>query len=532
MRDIIIIGGGTAGSVLAERLTRSGRHQVTLVEAGGEPDDKFVKIPAGFARLFKSRVDWAYESEPQPAAGGRQVFIPRGRMLGGSSNINAQIHQWCHPADFGDWVKAGATGWGWEEVVPVFREQEKWLGEDPDQQRGHQGPMIISPNLNAHRLSTAFVDAARRGHVPPQVRYNGVHYQGAWIPELANFRARRYSAYDAYLKPSLKRPNLQVLKETLVERIEVEDGQAVGVTVRRGERVETIPARGIVLAAGAFGSPQLLMLSGLGDPKTLASFGIQVKAEIPEVGQNLQDHPMSALICRSRGTDTLRKIESLPNLLRYIFLKRGPLGSNAVEAMVFAHSAGDPQAPPNIELIFAPFEWRNQGLDLPQIDAFGVGLVVVAPKSRGEVRIRSSNPTDQPVIDFNLLSDPAGADVRVMLAALRLARQICHSHPISVYLDAEIFPGPDVIEDEELREALGGMLQTVYHPTGTCRMGSDRGAVVDPTLRLNGIDRLWVVDASVMPQVPRGHPNAVVAMIANRASGWIDAALSATSHAL
>ncbi|NDD63564.1 MAG: FAD-binding protein [Acidobacteria bacterium] len=489
-------------------------------------DDKFVAIPAGFARLFKSRLDWAFESEPQPSAAGRRIFVPRGRMLGGSSNINAQIHQWCHPADFASWVEAGATGWGWDEVVPVFREQEQWLGDDPELRRGHEGPMIVSPNTNAHHLSRAFVEAARSGFVGGQPGYNGGHYQGAWIPELANLRGRRYSAYDAYLKPSLARPNLRVLKQTLVQRVEVEDGQVVGVAIRQGERIETISARGVVLAAGAFGSPQLLTLSGLGRPALLNELGIPVRGDLPEVGLNLQDHPMTALICRTRGTDTLRTIESLPNLLRYLLFKRGPLGSNAVEAMAFAHSKGDSQAPPDIELIFAPFEWRNQGLDLPQIDAFGVGVAVVAPRSRGSVTLRSADPAVPPVIDFNLLGDPEGADTRALLAALRLARGIVHSPPLAAYLDAEVFPGPAVTSDDDLSEALAQMLQTVYHPTSTCRMGADRDAVVDPQLRVSGIERLWVVDASVMPQVPRGHPNAVVAMIANRASGWIETALA------
>lgn len=525
MKDLIIIGAGTAGCVLAERLTRSGRHEVLLLESGGEPDDKFVRIPAGFARLFKSRLDWAFESEPQPAAAGRQIFIPRGRMLGGSSNINAQIHQWCHPADFAEWVADGATGWGWDEVVPFFRAQEQWLGEDPEGRRGRQGPLIVSPNRNAHRLSRAFVESARACSLGDQPAYNGQPYQGAWIPELANLKGQRYSAYDAYLKPALKRSNLQVMKNAHVQRIDVRDGRAVGVVVGEGAAARTIEAREIVLAAGAFGSPQLLMLSGIGAAATLAHFGIGVKRDLPGVGESLQDHPMSALICRTRGVDTLRTIESLPNLLRYLLFRRGPLGSNAVEAMAFAHHAGDRAAPPDIELIFAPFEWRNQGLDLPVVDAFGIGVVAVAPRSRGRVTLRSPVPLDAPAIDFNLLSDAEGADAAALLAALRLARRIVATPPLAGYVESEQFPGAGAATDEELQQTLAEMLQTVYHPTSSCRMGTDPGAVVDPRLRVRGVDGLWVADASVMPRVPRGHPNAVVAMIANRAAEWIDAAL-------
>lgn len=525
MKDLIIIGAGTAGCVLAERLSRSGSRKVLLIESGGEPNDKFVKIPAGFARLFKSRLDWAFESEPQPAAAGRQIFIPRGRMLGGSSNINAQIHQWCHPADFAGWVESGAAGWSWEDVEPVLRAQEQWLGEDPDGVRGKVGPMIVSSNQNAHRMSVAFVEAARMVQSNHQSTYNGHHYQGAWIPELANLKNQRYSAYDAYLKPSLKRANLEVMKNSHVLQIVIEDGRAAGVRVRTGEVERTIEAGGIVLAAGAFGSPQLLMLSGIGSAEGLSQFGIKVKCNLPGVGEGLQDHPMSALICRTRGTDTLRTIESLPNLLRYILFRRGPLGSNAVEAMAFAHHSADREAPPDIELIFAPFEWRNQGLDLPEIDAFGIGAAVVAPRSRGRVTLRSPNPDDAPVIDFNLLSDPDGADAAALLAGLRLARRIAETPPLSAYVDSEQYPGSSVTEDAELQQSLAQMLQTVYHPTSSCRMGTDERAVVDPHLQVRGIDGLWVADASVMPSVPRGHPNAVVAMIANRAAEWIDNAL-------
>lgn len=475
--------------------------------------------------MFKRNLDWAFESEPQAAANGRRIFTPRGKMLGGSANINVQIHQWCHPADFAGWVEAGATGWCWEDVAPVFRAQERWLGDDPDAVRGRDGPMVILPNRNAHRLSHAFVEAARAAGLGHQPHYNGCAYEGAWLAELAHKDGQRFSVYDAYLKPALGRSNLEVLKQAQVLRVNIEKGQAVGVTVRRDGAEQSYAARGVVLAAGAFGSPQLLMLSGVGPRATLERFGIAVYSEAPEVGENLQDHPVSPFIFRARGTDTLRSAESLPSLLRYLAFKRGMLASNAVEAIGFVGSRSGSDAAPDIELIFAPFEWRREGLEPPQVDAFTIAVAVVAPQSRGRVTLKSANPLDPPLIDFGLLSDAEGRDAAALVAAARLSRKIAGTRPLADYGDGEMFPGSGITKDDELLKQLGQQLQTVYHPTSTCRMGSDARSVVDPQLRVRGIENLWVVDASVMPSVPRGHPNAVVAMIAHRAADWVASSL-------
>jgi choline dehydrogenase len=528
MNDIIIVGAGTAGCVLAERLSSSGRLRVLLIEAGGKPSSPFVKIPAGFAKLFKSKLDWAFESEPQAAADGRRIFTPRGKMLGGSSNMNAQIHQWCHPADFDEWAAAGAAGWGWEEVAPVFREQECWLGEETNGARGRKGPMMVSPNRNAHPLSKAFVAAARASGLGDQPGYNGDAFDGAWLAELAHKDGRRFSVFDAYLKPALGRANLEVLRDAHVLRIEMANGRATGVTVRQGGVEKTLTARGVVLAAGAFGSPQVLMLSGVGPARRLAELGVPVYYDAPEVGENLQDHPMVPVIFLTRGTDTLKKAESPLSLLRYLLLKRGMLASNAVEAFAFTRSSGAPGTPPDIELILAPFQWRNQGLEPPQVDAVSIGVAVVAPRSRGRLRLRSANPLDAPLIDFGLLTDPEGLDAAATLAGARLARRIASLSPLADLVEKEIFPGSALTDDAELLARLTSEIQTVYHPTSTCRMGADPRAVVDPQLRVRGVDGLWVADASVMPAVPRGHPNAVVAMIAYRAAEMVAAGIAAS----
>jgi choline dehydrogenase len=526
VHDVIIVGAGTAGCVLAERLTGSGRLRVLLIEAGGPPASRFVSIPAGFTRLFKSNLDWAYESEPQAAAGGRRVFTPRGKMLGGSSNMNAQVHQWCHPADFDGWAAAGASGWSWNDVAPVFRAQECWRGDGGDPARGRDGPMVISPNLNVLPLSQAFVQAARRAGLGEQPHYNGGDYAGAWLCELAHKGGKRFSAYDAYLKPAMRRANLTVVTGAHATRVVLEGGRATGVSVRRGGAEESHCARGVVLAAGAFGSPQLLMLSGIGPAATLREIGIPMHLDAPEVGANLQDHPIIPMAFQARGTNTFKNAESSSSLLRYLIFKRGMLASNGVEAFAFTRAGPGEQPAPDLEIIFLPFEWRNQGLEPPSVHAFGIAPAVVAPRSRGRVSLRSAEPAAPVRIDFGLLSDPHGIDASVLWAGIRLARKIAATPPLAAANAGELRPGEAAQSTRDFLDYASRELQTVYHPTSTCRMGSDARAVVDPRLAMSGVGGLWVADASVMPAVPRGHPNAVVAMIAHRAAGWIEPALT------
>ena len=523
MHDLIIVGAGTAGCVLAERLSVSGKLRVLLVEAGGEPKSSSISIPAGFANLFKTKFDWALESQPQKSIGGRRIFTPRGRMLGGSANMNAQIHQWCHPADFDGW---GVPGWNWSDVVPVFQAQECWLGENGGPHRGRSGPMFISPNANARPLSRSFVTAARRTGLGDQKHYNGDSYTGAWIAEIAHHRGKRFSAYDAYLKPALARTNLQVIRHSHATRILFDQGIAQGVRLldeSGGER--TFPSRAVVLAAGAFGSPHLLAMSGVGPSESLRRLAIDIVHDAPDVGANLQDHPILPLVFRSATKDTFKRATSPINLLRYLLLKRGMLASCGAEAFAFAQvHKGDVEAP-DLELLFLPFDVRPDLLEPPREHAFSIGAAVVKPRSRGRLIFTSPDPLEPPEIDFGLLTDVEDIDKSILLEGVRIARRIANSSPLREQNAGEMRPGSEIDAEMSSLEQLTTDVQTVYHPTSTCRMGSDDRAVVDPRLSVNGVQRLWVADASVMPSVPRGHPNAAVAMIAARAAGWIEESL-------
>jgi choline dehydrogenase len=520
--DLIIVGAGTAGCVLADELTKSGKLNVLLIEAGGKPKSKFVSIPAGFTKLFKTDHDWAFESEPQREVGNRRIFTPRGRMLGGSSNINAQIHQWCHPADFDGWANDGAAGWDWESVAPVFRAQECLTGEDGIE-RGRSGPMKICLNENIRPLTRQFVEAANTvigGE--PETSYNGRAFEGAWVVEMAHHRGKRFSVYNAFLEPALRRKNLEVITGAQTLSLNLKDGRANGVRIFRDGAEEEFSGRNVILSAGAFGSPQILMQSGIGPAETLRELGLPVGFDAPDVGQNLQDHPVLPLTFRCHTRDNLKNAESLPNLLRYLLLRRGMLASNGIEGIAFTQIHPEPPGAADLELIFVPFDAQKEFLAPPLENAFGIGAAVVYPRSRGRIFLRGNDPREAPGIDFRLLSDPEGIDRKVLLEGIRLTRRIASTPPLGRENIGGLLPADEVQTEGELLDFAASAIQTVYHPTSTCRMGSDERSVVDPKLKVRGFENLWVVDASVMPTVPRGHPNSVVAMIAGRAAGWIE----------
>lgn len=517
--DYIVVGAGTAGCAAAEALTRSGKNRVLLIEAGGKPTSPFIGIPAGFAKLFQSRFDWALETVPQREAGRRRIFVPRGRMLGGSANLNAQIHQWGHPADYMAWAEGGAPGWSWNDVAPHFAAMECVAdGDDPN--RGHTGPMHVAVNPHAHRATCDFVKAAKTGVDRPTRDYNGAQYEGAWVAEIAHRRGKRFSAWNAFLKPAMRRRNLRVMTGCHVTRLLIDRDRAVGVELAGFSAPGELRAKaGVVLTSGAIGSPMILMRSGLGPAAQLRRHGIDVLRDMPGVGTNLHDHAMAVLTFPTRHNSTYKSAESPLNLLRYLLARSGPLASNAAEAIAFAKSCASLPAP-DMELIFAPFEWRNEALSPPAIHAFSIGAALAHPLSRGSVTLRTSAPLSPPLIDFGLFTDAEGQDRRAMIEAVRWAHRVAQSPAMARHLVPvpDLPDAPDAIFDQAC-----SVMQTVYHPAGTCRMGLDADAVVAPDLSVHGIGGLWIGDASIMPQLPRGHPNAAVAMIGARAAAFAEA---------
>ena len=510
MHDVVIVGGGTAGCVLASRLTEDPARSVLLLEAGARSRKLEIKIPAAFSRLYRTNVDWGDSTTPQPRLDDREVVFPRGRMLGGSAAMNAMMILRGHRSDYDAWAAAGSTGWGWEDVEPAFA-------------RSAQGAFPLGRLPEQHVLAEAFVHAAQAVGIPFTDDLNGESNEGVGFVPVSQRRGRRFSVLDGYLRPARRRPNLTIATDALVTRILVEDGRAVGVAYRlHGEpsEQEARCAGEVVLCAGAIGSPQVLQLSGIGPRDALAPLGIDVVHDAPGVGANLVDHLTNGLLVRTRGVETLASAESLRNLVRWALRGRGPLTSNLGEAVAFVRSQPELDAP-DIELLLAPVLFEDEGLTQPTEHGLTLAVVLLRPRSAGTVLVRSADPAELPAIDPRYLSDPDGEDEATLIRGLRLARRVLAQEPLAAFTDGEILPGEDAQSDDELRAHLRALSQTLYHPAGTCRMGSDAGSVVDPELRVRGIERLRVADASVMPTLPRGHTNWPTVMIAERAAGFV-----------
>jgi choline dehydrogenase len=512
VHDVVIVGGGTAGCVLASRLTENPDVSVLLLEAGLRSRRLEVRIPAAFSKLYRTEVDWGDSTTPQAELDGREVVFPRGRMLGGTAAMNAMMVLRGRPADYDAWAAAGCPGWSWEDVEPVFARSA-----------GSAFPLVDLPER--HVLAEAFVHSAQAVGIPFTADLNGEDGEGVGFVPVSQRRGRRFSVLDGYYAPARRRPNLTVVTDAQATRVLVEDGRAVGVEFRTGdEREEARCAREIVLCAGAIGTPHLLQLSGIGPREPLEAAGIPVEHERPAVGANLRDHLANGLLVRTKGVETLASAESLANLARWALLGRGPLTSNLGEAVAFVRSRPGLTLP-DVELLLAPVLFEKEGLEPPSEHGLTLAVVLLTPRSVGSVLVRSADPFEPPAIDPRYLTDPEGEDAATLLRGLRLARRVLAQEPLASYVDGEILPGAEARTDDELRAHLRALSQTLYHPAGTCRMGSNGDAVVDPSLRLRGIDGLRVADASVMPFLPRGHTNWPTVMIAERASELLAQAL-------
>ena len=510
MHDVVIVGGGTAGCVLASRLTENPDVSVLLIEAGPRSRKLHVRIPAAFSKLYRTEVDWGDSTTPQPALDGREVVFPRGRMLGGSAAMNAMMVLRGTRADYDGWAAAGCTGWSWDDVEPAFA-------------RSEEGAFPLADLPDRHVLAEAFVHAAQSAGIPLAADLNGEDNEGVGLVPVSQRRGRRFSVLDGYYAPARRRPNLTVVTDALVTRVLLEGGRAVGVAFRPdGDEPEDEVrcVREVVLCAGAIGTPHLLQLSGIGPREALATAGVEVVHEHPSVGANLIDHLANGLLVRTKGVETLASAESLPNLVRWALLGRGPLTSNLGEAVAFVRSRPELLAP-DLELLLAPVLFEEEGLKPPSEHGLTLAVVLLEPRSSGTVLLRSSDPSVPPAIDPRYLTDPGADDEAALLRGLRLARRVLAQEPLASFVDAEILPGADARSDDALRAHVRALSQTLYHPAGTCRMGSDAASVVDPLLRVRGIDGLRVADASVIPKLPHGHTNWPTVMIAERASELI-----------
>jgi choline dehydrogenase-like flavoprotein len=512
--DYVVVGAGSAGCVLANRLTEDPDVRVLLLEAGGQDDADEVHIPVAFSSLFKTRYDWNYETVEQKHLGGRPTYWPRGKMLGGCSSMNAMIYIRGNRADYDGW---GVPGWSYDEVLPYFvRAEHNTRLAGP--LHGTEGPLHVEDRRYTHELSHAWVDAAVSWGLKPTEDFNGESQEGAGLYQVTCKGGHRWSAADAYLRPALERTNLTVRTDALVTRVLFAGTRALGVRYsRHGEDMDVHADREVILSGGAVNSPQLLMLSGVGPAEHLRSLDIEVVANLPGVGENLHDHPAAAILWHTKGTSDLVNLAGPGALVRWRLTGRGPMASNVGEAGAF-FSTRDGLAGPDMQVHVAPSLFYDNGLREPPGPGFTAGATLVDVASRGRLRLRSADPRWRPEIDPAYYSDPI--DMDVMVSALRSMIEIGARAPLARFLSAPFMPSHlSAVTDEDLRAHAREVTQTLYHPVGTCALGS----VVDPSLRVSGVDSLRVVDASVMPVVPRGNTNAPTIMVAEKAADLIRA---------
>ena len=510
--DYVIVGAGSAGCALAARLSEDASVTVALLEAGGPDDKSEIHIPAAFPKLFKTEYDWDYSTAKQPELDGRELYWPRGRMLGGSSSLNAMMWVRGHYDDYDDW---DVPGWSYEDVVPYFKRVEGRVGSNRGDVYGTSGPVTISEQRSPNVTTRAFLEACAAAGLTRLPELNGPSNEGYALTPVSQRRGRRCSAADAYLRPARGRPNLTVVTGAQVSRVLIEDGRATGVEYG-GERVTA--RREVVLAAGAVGSPHLLMLSGVGDPEHLRGAGVEPVVESPEVGRHLQDHLSVGVVRHCPERVTLAGAESLPNIARYLLARRGPFTSNVGEAVVFTKSAPTLHAP-DLELIFAPAPYIAHGLTPPTEHGVTLGVVLLRPESSGRITLASADPAVPPVIDPAYLTKES--DLRRLMRGVRRAEELMAADALKPYVGDVMQPYVGADDEEALAAYVRGHSETLYHPTGTCRMGTGADSVVDPDLRVRGVEGLRVADVSVLPQITRGHTNAPAIMIGEKAADLI-----------
>ncbi len=528
--DYVIVGAGSAGCVLAHRLSEHSDLSVLVIEAGGSDRTPNVWIPVAISKLFRTARDWNLSTEPEPHLHRRSLYMPRGKMLGGSSSMNAMIYIRGRRGDYDGWRDQGCTGWGYQDVLPLFMKSEH-NERGGDAYHGTGGPLNVADGRSKRPASEYFVASAEAAGIAYNHDFNGAEQYGAGFYQLTQRNGRRWSTADGFLRPAMKRKRVDVVTGATARRVVLESAgsgpRAVGVEYVTGNQVVLArAAREVLLCGGAINSPQLLMLSGIGDSDHLHAMGIEPQVELAGVGQNLQDHPFATLVWHSKRGPMLEEAESPRNVLEYLTRRRGPMASNIAECGAFVHSetgrqtsataatSGRPDA--DIQYHFCPGYFVDHGFSQYRGDAFTLLAVLLTPESRGSVRLRSADPWAPPAILGQHLREQR--DVDVLVRAIEIGREIVESTPFDSTRGDELRPGPVLKGREQIVEHLRHTAELLYHPAGTCRMGSDGEAVVDTHLRVRGVDGLRVVDASIMPKIVGGNTNAPTIMIAEKAA--------------
>ena len=523
--DFIIVGAGTAGCVLADRLSSSGEHKVLLLEAGARDRNIWIHVPLGYGRtFFNRRVNWMFETEPQPVLGGRRIAQPRGKVLGGSSSINGLLYVRGQREDFDGWRDLGNAGWGYDDVLPYFKRSEDQQ-RGPDRWHGVGGPLPVSDLPEPHPIAEAFIDAGVGAGFPRNDDFNGERQEGVGPFQGTARRGLRWSTAKAFLRRALKRPNLELAMDAHVTRVNIDRLRATGVAYRKdGELVEARATREVIVSAGAIQSPQILQLSGVGPADLLSRHGIRVVKDLPGVGENLQDHIQARFIAETKEKITLNDdMASLARQIRmgvnFMLTRKGPLGWWAGIAGGFVRTSPELDRP-DVQFHVYPFSTdRKDRPSLHEYSAFTLTVCQLRPYSRGYVRIASADPQRAPAISPNYLAD--ARDAAVMVKAMGLARKVLATEPLAAMIRTEREPGLAKQGDAELLAFLRAKGMSVYHPVGTCRMGPDPHAVVDNELRVHGIEGLRVIDASIMPTLISGNTMAPSIMIGEKGADLV-----------
>ena len=537
--DYIVVGSGSAGAVLANRLSASGQYTVLCLEAGTEGSNYFwSKVPIGMAKLIDNpAVNWVYESEPDEGAGGRRIPVPRGKMLGGSSSINGMVFVRGQPQDYDHWAQLGNRGWSYQDVLPIFKKMEKYDGGS-DEFRGRDGllrvtdtPMDISP------LHRRMIEAAEKTGVPFTDDYNGGDQEGIGITQITIAKGRRQSTAYCYLEPAMSRPNLTVQPGAMAETLILEGKTCTGVRYSvNGEKREARAAREVIVSTGSINSPKLLELSGIGQGDLLRSFGIEPRHELPGVGENLRDHysPRMRFSITEKGAtynDNGRGWRLVREAIKYAVTKEGFFAMTAAPIRMYIKTREGLESP-DAAIAMTPFLYeldKDGHLAIAKQRGVTLNINVLRSESIGSIHIKSANPFEPPAINFNFMS--SDYDRQGTVAAMRKAREIFATPPLADVVGGEIAPGPEVQSDEDLVQWICNYAETTYHPVGTCKMGSDPRAVVDDQLRVHGIDGLRVADASIMPTLTSGNTNAPSIMIGEKCAEMVLAAASAGARA-